>query len=274
MLRLRVRTKPQISIPDERKMPHLTVIQGGLSFRKEKEPGFDSDLGLLVYLFTLRSWLDARRRMKKTTPGTESVFPADEAAGVQELEEEEKVGDQRSPRDVYEAYLERSDVRVERKVFRREPVALREIFVPPQPSRLLYLPKRVLRQYVRRVLCHARGLEDYLREKTEEALRHASYEHLYLMTYNVEFERLVGVVRAFVGSSENSGQTTRKGYLIHRIERGGEHFVVTLHHQQSVVVGIYTRTQFDRKRHHKSARIISHNRAEAFRKHKPGRYCR
>jgi hypothetical protein len=270
MLRLSVRNRFQIPVPDERRAPHLTVIQGGLSFRKEKETRSHFDLGPLVYLFTLRSWLDTRKR-KKAAPGTESVFPCDEATGMHELGSWE--ADQRTPREVYETFLERSDARVERKVFRRESPSARDVLMPPKPSRSLYLSKRVLRQYVRHVIGHEQGMEDYLRGKTEEALRHDSYD-LYAMTYDRELERLVHEARAFVRSAEDSGKPTRKGYLVHRVEKGGERFVVTLHHQQSVVVGIYTQARFDRKRSHKSACIISHKRAQLFRKNKPARYCR
>lgn len=261
MLRSSARHRPPHSVTDERRLPHLTLIPGGLLYRKEKDSFDDDVLASLIYVCLLRSWIEGRRKRK----------PDPEIVDVHEPSRDEP--EPASPREVYEAFIDRMQVRDERHAYRRVPD--RGTSSEPPVGRSLHLSKKVLRQYVRVVLGHEGGLDDYVHRRTLEALD-GSARGPYDLLYDHAFERLKLEARAFARSAETcaSDRRTRRGYAIHRINANGSRFVVTIHHTQAVVVGIYTENRFDGRRRFASTRMLSHRRAQAFRRNKPSRCCR
>lgn len=274
MLRLSARNRFQIPVPDERRAPHLTVIQGGLSFRKEKDSEHASDMGLLVYWFLLHSWMDARRRKREASSGTKTTFPVREETGVRDRPFEPVV----ASLEAIEVAMESDTARVETRIYGRR-IPARSVQAPLVEERFdqrsLYFSKRVLRQYVRRVLRHDEGLEDYLRTNAWELMKTEAFRRMpYELVREHVFDKLTLKARDFARNALATDRRTRKGYEIRTARFDRQDFVITFHHQQPVVIGIYTRAHFDRLQKSASSRGLSSLKARIFRQNKPGRHCR
>lgn len=126
------------------------------------------------------------------------------------------------------------------------------------------LKLRVLNQYMRCVLGKD-GLESYLLETVKRRQRHMSRQGsaiLFERAWTEELRLLVVQARYFVDSAEQTEDVTRRGHLILRgLSLRGRFVYITLHEKQGVVVGIYSGTQWNRKRAFHTARAVSHQQA-------------
>jgi hypothetical protein len=136
---------------------------------------------------------------------------------------------------------------------------------------------RVLNQYVRCVLGKD-GLESYLLGAVKRK-QHVTGRHIKMTRQGISimFERfwldqlnlLVVQVRTFVKLAARTDDVTRRGYRILKgVGLRGRAVFVTLHEEQRVVAGIYSGTQWNRKRAFHTARAVSHQQAVQHRRTK------
>ncbi|MCK9360871.1 hypothetical protein M0Q28_01435 [Patescibacteria group bacterium] len=125
---------------------------------------------------------------------------------------------------------------------------------------------RVLNQYVRCVL----GIESLAKYLVRKAVNESKRKRVsFRDAWHAELKLLVSQARAYTQAAQNTGLRTSQHYFILRaIGYRGKSVFITRHDLEDRVVAIYTGAQFNRKRAFETARVVSHQKATAFRRAK------
>jgi ATP-dependent Clp protease adapter protein ClpS len=139
--------------------------------------------------------------------------------------------------------------------------------------RPFYVPRHVLRQYVRWVLCYRGGLNNLLKKRAKDVMVRVRDQGRggknFDLVRELEFEAVQTSAKRWLLSATDTGRKTARGYAILQArDKDGCRVFVTLHHDGRTVIGIYTEKQFGREKRFSGSRKLSNQRARAYRKTK------
>lgn len=237
--------------------PKLVLIEGG---RSEEDSApipivylFEA-VSALLFLHEMRSLVE-RTRLRRHDALAKTVTPIKFERLVTEREQEPATG----------VHLIVADHHVLDRIIERADEQVRE--------RSLYLPKHVMRQYVRWVLCYRGGLRQLMHKRAKEVLARRRHQRMADKPFDLvvaeEFDCLRRQAKQWMLKAVDTGRKTHKGYSILESKDKDENLLfVTLNHNGRVVIGIYTEHQFGRSKQFSRSRQLSNQRARSFRKNK------